>query len=282
MKRLYVILLFLMSAGVFAQNSLQPNIFLNDLHYYNPAAVGISKQENLSITAYGKQRFVEGDIYRKPLNPWINYVNRVRENDILTVSYIHDSYSYFSRNSLYLGYVREFSLGKSSVLGLGGRVVGNVDRVNWDKFQLPHLESGNTVFFNPELDLGVHWMFYGLKAGAGFKNLLGSSAKHDNAVLIQNRKELNFNLSYRQNLGQNFQITPLLLVNRERNTLINAGLSVNAFKKLNVSYILRLNQLRGIYGLDFTLPKGLSVGLSLDRSVLMSDNNFDFVLRYRK
>src|SRR6218665_471248 len=133
MKKLYIGLQLLLSLGGFAQNSIQPNIFLNDLHYYNPAAVGINRHENLQITAYGKQRFVEDDIYRKPLNTWINYTNRVKENGIITMSYIHDSYSYFSRNSLYLGYIREFTFGKSSVLGLGGRLVGNVDRVSWDK-----------------------------------------------------------------------------------------------------------------------------------------------------
>lgn len=282
MKKLYIGLQLLLSLGGFAQNSIQPNIFLNDLHYYNPAAVGINRHENLQITAYGKQRFVQDDIYRKPLNTWINYTNRVKENDIITMSYIHDSYSYFSRNSLYLGYIREFTFGKSSVLGLGGRLVGNVDRVSWDKFLLPHSESGKDLFFNPEIDLGVHWMFHGFKAGAGFKNVLGSSTKHDNSAIIQNRREMNFNLSYQQNIGTKFHVTPLVLVNMERNTLINAGLAVSAFNKLNVSYILRLNQLRGIYGLDFNVAKGLSLGLSMDRSLLMSDNNFDFVLRYRK
>jgi hypothetical protein len=72
------------------------------------------------------------------------------------------------------------------------------------------------------------------------------------------------------------------LLAKERSTLIDAGLSFLLLNKIRAAYALRVNELKSVIILDVDVYKGFSVGVAYDRSSLVSDNNFDFVLRYRR
>ena len=45
---------------------------------------------------------------------------------------------------------------------------------------------------------------------------------------------------------------------------------------------LTVNELKSVILLDADMKKKWSIGVSHDRSSLVSDNNFDFVLRFRR
>lgn len=99
--------------------------------------------------------------------------------------------------------------------------------------------------------------------------------------MLRNYREINISLSYRQNIGRQFAITPFVLLANERSTLMDAGLCFTLFNRINASYALRVNELKSVIVLDANVYKGWSIGMAYDRSSLVSDNNFDFVVRHR-
>lgn len=233
---------------------------------------------------YDKYRSVdnEKDIWNKHMNIWLSHAGRIgHSNSFYTVSYVNDRYSFFSPNALYFGYVRQIKKG-ASVFSYGGRIVANIDAVNWNRFELPHNESGKTIRFNPDLDIGATYQFRQLNVGLGLKNLVGTNTKAEGAVLLRDHREINVNLGYRQNIGSWFAVTPFVLLAHERSTLIDAGLCFTLLNRINASYALRVNELKSVIVLDANVYKGWSIGIACDRSSLVSDNNFDFVVRFRK
>lgn len=286
MKIFYLTLLAVLATlATNAQNSIRPNIYLQDMHYYNPASVAIDTGEISQTALYLKYKSVENedDIWKKPMNIWLSHAGRIRKsNSFYHVSYVHDGYSFFNRNAVYIGFTQQKNWGTASVFSYGGRIVGNFDVINWDKFELPHSQTGNALRFNPDLDLGLAYQYKRFKVGLGIKNILATASKVEGAALLKNHREFNAHLSYQQNLGKWLAITPFLLLANERSTLIDAGVSFSAFSKVKLSYALRVNELKSVITLDVALCKGLSAGLAYDRSSLVSDNNIDFVLRYRR
>ncbi len=280
---LFVIVI--VSQVTLGQNSIRPNIYLQDMQYYNPASVPLDSNYRLQTAVYAKYKSVDNEeaIWNKPMNIWLSHVNRIgQSNSFFTLSYVSDGYSFFNRNALYLGYLRQVKLGKSSSISYGGRVVGNIDKVNWNKFELPHNQNNKSLYFNPDIDLGITYQFKRFSAGIGLKNLFENSTKVEGATLLKNRKEINTNLSYRQPFGKQFSITPFVLLAHERSTLIDAGLSFSFFNTINASYALRVNELKSVIVLDAKVTKNWSLGIAYDRSSLVADNNFDFVIRYRR
>lgn len=281
----FFILFVIVSQIALGQNSIRPNIYLQDTQYYNPASVGLDTNFRLQTAIYAKYKSVDNEdaIWNKPMNVWLSHLNRIgQSNSFLTFSYVNDRYSFYNRNALYLGYIRQVKLGKSSNISYGGRVVGNIDNVYWGKFELPHNQNNKSLYFNPDIDLGITYQFKRFSAGLGLKNLLENSTKVEGATLLKNKKEINTNVSYRQPFGKQFSITPFVLLAHERSTLIDAGLSFSFFNTINASYALRVNELKSVIVLDAKVTKNWSLGIAYDRSSLVADNNFDFVLRYRR
>jgi len=277
------IAIIVLSQGLNAQNSIRPNIYLQDMQYYNPAVVAIDSNHRLQTAVYGKHKWVDNEdgIWKKPMNIWVSHAGRIGHgNSFYTVSYVNDRYSFFNRNALYLGYVRQIKKG-ASIFSYGGRIVANIDVVNWSRFELPHNKTGKTGYFNPDLDLGAAYQYKRLTIGAGLKNLVSTGTKDAGATLLRNHREINISLSYRQNIGRQFAITPFVLLANERSTLMDAGLCFTLFNRINASYALRVNELKSVIVLDANVYKGWSIGMAYDRSSLVSDNNFDFVVRHR-
>lgn len=283
-----VFLLFvtiILSVAANGQNSIRPNIYLTDMQYYNPAAIAIDSNERTQSALYGKYKGVdnEDEVWNKPMSIWLSHAGRIKQsNSFYTVSYVSDKYSYFHRHALYLGYTKQWKINSVSSLSYGARVVANTDFINWENFVLPHHKAGREAAFNPDLDLGVNYRFRRLNVGVGFKNLFATRKRIDEATLLKNHREVNFHLNYRQNIGRNFAVTPFLLLAHERNTLIDGGLAFSLFNRLTASYALRLNELKSVIVLDAKIYKGWSVGLGYDRSALVSDQNVDFVIRYKR
>lgn len=286
MRAFFLLLsVLLFSLELTAQNSIRPNIYLQDMQYYNPAAVAIDSNQFSQTAVYGKYKAVdnEDDSWKKPMTVWLSHAGRIgRSNSFYTISYVNDVYSFYNRNALYVGYLKQKRIGKSSSLSFGGRIVGNLDAIHWDKFKLPNDQSGSTRRFNPDLDLGITYQFKRLKAGLGVKNVLANASKIAGSTLLKNYREFNVHVSYQQNIGNHFALTPFMLLANERSTLIDAGLSFLVLNKIRAAYALRVNELKSVLTLDVDVYKGVSIGMAYDRSSLVSDNNFDVVLRYRR
>lgn len=286
MKKILLIAFFgmLLSPVLHAQNTLRPNIYFQKMHYYNTAAGIEDTAAHTSFDAYAKYKFVPSDnddVWKKPVNLYFNHIYNINAKNSVNMSYLYDGYSYYQRNIVYLGYTRMFHWGKSSRLNLGARAVLNFNSFNWSEFGMLHSNSPK-MKFNADLDFGVQYQWKGLTVGASAKNLFASSVKIDGMEYIKDQRELYGNLSYNFGLfKRRVELAPFLLLYAERNMNLDAGLNVNLFKRVSVSYAIRILELRSIYCIRGNFLKRFQVGVAVDHSAVYSDVNLDFLLSYR-
>lgn len=287
MRIVYLVIWFLLiQQEVNAQYSLRPNLYLQDMMYYNPASIMTDSTSTMQTTIYGKLKSVDRDraIWDKPMNMWISHVNRLNQsNTFLTVAYLHDTYSYFTRNALYGGIMRESKLGKQAKIVWSGRIVMNVDKVDWEEFVLPSSTSkGTAMKFNPDIDLGVTYHRRRIVTGVGIRNILATTSEIDNVTLLRNRREINYHFRYNQPIGQHITLAPFLLLSREIGTTLDIGLSLCVLKTVRGSYAFRANQLTSVYNLESKVGKHFALGIAYDRSPLLAGNTIEWLVRYRR
>lgn len=266
------------------QNTLRPNIYFQNMNYYNAAAGSGDTSAKRNFAFYAKDKFVSSDndqIWDKPVNIYLNHIFSPDQKNTFNISYIYDGYSFYSRNTLYTGYARTLRWGKSQKLSIGGRVIFNFDRINWDQLGQIENKPSSGLHITPDFDLGAQYQWAGLTLGVSTKNILANSVKVDGEELIRNWQEQYINASYTFGLfQQDLRISPYVLYFRERNTELDAGLNLMLFKMVDVSYALRILELRNIYTLRLTLPKRLQVGAAVDHSSIYSDTNVDVLIGY--
>jgi type IX secretion system PorP/SprF family membrane protein len=282
-RKLYVLLLICLSPLAYGQNTLRPGIYFQDMNYYNPSAVAMDTSEKYSMSIYGKQKFVENDaeIWNKPASLFVQHIGKIKEGkSFYSLSYLNDNYSFYTRNTVYAGYTYRKKWTKAGTLSFGGRAVLNFDRISWTKLRTPHGETGKTLKFTPDIDLGIQYQLRGFTAGLSSKNVLGLSCRLSGEELLKNRREAYFNVSYLFRIGRNFKVAPYALWYWERKTVIDGGMHFSLFNRVSISYLLRLHELRSIYAVETRIYQGLHLGVSADRSRLLPDNNLDLVLRY--
>lgn len=267
-----------------AQNTLRPNIYFQNMNYYNPAS-GVrdtSFQQNLSL--YLKDKYVNEDndvIWNKPTNVYLNHIYNRNSKSTYNVSYIYDGYSFYSRNTIYAGYAHTFRLGNSQLFNIGGRIIFNFDKINWDDIPQASDKSTSEFYFTPDFDLGIQYQWSGLTLGVSTKNLFENSVKVDNEEIIKDWRELYINASYTFKLfQQNLNISPFVLYFKERDIELDAGLNFNIYKVIDVSYTLRTFELRSIYALKINLPRHIQIGMAIDHSSVFSDTNIDALIGY--
>lgn len=279
-------ILVALSSVVYSQNTLRPNMYFQKMHYYNVAA-GIEDSSNhASYDLYAKYKFVpeaSDETWKKPVNIYFNYIHDLKEKNknVIHFSYLYDGYSYYTRNIVYIGYTRMFRWGKSSRLNLGARAILNFNSFDWSDFAVPQTNTPK-MKFNADLDFGVQYQWKGLTVGASAKNLFASSVRIDDLEFIKDRREIYGNLSYNFGLfKRKIELAPFLLAYAERDFDLDAGLNLNLFKVVSVSYAIRILELRSIYSIRGNFLKHFQVGVSLDHSAIYSDLNVDFVVAYR-
>lgn len=271
--------------GLYAQNTLRPNIYFRNMHYYNPAAGIEDTLYRASFGGYAKYKYVSSDndeVWVKPVNLYFNHIYNLDSKNSFNASFIYDGYSFYNRNIVYLGYTRMFRWGKSSRLNLGARTVLNFNAINWDKLgQIPDPPSAR-LKVNADLDFGFQYQVKGFTFGASAKNLFASAVKVDGLELIKDQREIYGNLSYNFKLfKQRMELAPFFLFYKERNFNLDAGLNLGLFQKVSISYAIRVLELRNIFALRGNIGKHFQAGASFDYSILFSDYNMDLLIAYR-
>lgn len=283
-----IILLLLLMSGLnelYAQNTLRPNIYFQNMHYYNTAAGIEDTSLRASFGAYAKYKYVPTDndeIWVKPVNLYFNHIYNLNSKNSFNASYIYDGYSFYNRNIIYLGYTRMFRWGKSSRLNLGARAVLNFNAINWDKLGQVSSHPSAKLKLNADLDFGFQYQWKGLTVGASAKNLFASSVKVDGLELIKDQREIYGNLSYNFTMFQRrVELAPFFLFYKERNFNLDAGLNLGLFQKVSISYAMRILELRNIFAIRGNIGRNFQVGASFDYSILFNDYNMDLLVAYR-
>jgi hypothetical protein len=287
MKKSLLLFLILMASltRIIAQNTLRPNIYFQNMHYYNTAAGIEDTTSSMSFMAYAKYKYVPAEndeIWVKPVNLFFNHIYNLNSKNSFNMSYIYDGYSFYNRNIVYLGYTRMFRWGKSSRLNLGARTVLNFNGIKWEELsQIPSPPSSK-LKLNADLDLGIQYQVKGLTFGVSVKNLFASSVRVNGLDLIKDQREIYANLSYNFGLfKRKVELAPFFLFYSERNFNLDAGLNLNFFQKVSVSYAFRVLEGRNIFTVRGNFLKRFQVGASFDYSIIYSDYNMDLLLAYR-
>lgn len=281
----FILILVTGPTGLFAQNTLRPNIYFGNMHYYNTAAGIEDTVSRASFSTYAKYKYVPAEndqVWVKPVNLYFNHIYNLNSKNSFNASYLYDGYSFYSRNILYLGYTRMFRWGKSSRLNLGVRTVLNFNAIHWDKLGQVSSPPSARLKLNTDLDLGIQYQWKGLTLGVATKNLFASAVKADGLDLIKDQREIYGNLSYNFGLfRRKVELAPFFLFYKERNMNLDAGLNLGLFQKVSVSYAIRILELRNIFALRGNIGKHFQAGASFDYSIIFSDYNMDLLVSYR-
>ena len=266
-----------------AQYNMRPSAYFQDMLFYNPASIPEMSAESQRLLVYSRTKIIPDNegIWEKSPTFYADYLGINDENNsYFTVSLMNDNYSFFSRNSVYGGYGKNFNLGNNSTLTLGGRLVLHTDLVNWSDYQLPHNETGRSFRLSPDMDFGVQLRWKSLNFGTSVKNTLGITQELDGAGFIQTQRAFIVNTSYDFTVKDRFIVAPYVLLYSELKTEIDLGLFLSFERKVNFSYLIRVNELRSTFTLEGRLYNSLSIGAAYDQSPLLPSNNLDIFVRY--
>ncbi|PRY88016.1 type IX secretion system membrane protein PorP/SprF [Mongoliibacter ruber] len=284
MKKLLILSFFaIIPALSMAQYNMRPSAYFQDMLLYNPASLPEMGDDSQRLLLYSRTKFIpenEG-IWEKSPTFYADYLSmNDTKNSYFTIGYMNDKYSFFSRNSLHGGYGRIIKLGENSNLTLGGRFTLHSDLINWSNYQLPNNETGRSFRLSPDIDVGAQFQLKAFKLGASVRNTIGISQEIDEEGIITTQRAFVVNTSYDFTINEKFVVAPYVLLYTELKTEIDAGLFLSFERKVNFSYLLRVNELRSILTLEGRLYRGLSIGAAYDQSPLLPSNNLDIFFRY--
>ncbi|MCC5938095.1 MAG: type IX secretion system membrane protein PorP/SprF [Lunatimonas sp.] len=283
MKKLLILLFctFLSSYSI-AQYNMRPSAYYQDMLYFNPASLPSFGEANQRILLYSRTKIVpenEGVWDKSPTF----YGDYLRMNDdqksYFTVGYMNDGYSFFNRNSFYGGYGRVFDMGSKSSLTLGGRLALHSDIINWSEYQLPNNETGRSIRLAPDVDFGAQFQWRAFRLGASFKNAVGVVQKLDGEGIITTQRAFVINTSYEFTVREKFIVAPYVLLYSELKTELDVGFFMSFERKVNFSYLMRVNELRSVFTLEGPVYRGISIGAAYDQSPLLPSNNLDIFVR---
>lgn len=283
MKLLTLLITCLCVFTGYGQSTLRPNIYFKNMNYYNAAAGAADTAAKYDLSIYGKQKLVDNDeVWKKPMSLFVNYIGKLKKvPGFYSVGYINDRYSFYDRNTVYAGYGYQWRFSGTNRLSVGARAIVNFDHVNWRK--LPQIENKTTssLYFTPDLDLGIQYQVKGFTLGISTKNIISTSEYVDGEMLLENQREFYSNISYAFNIKQKITIAPYVLLYKERASGIDMGVYLSFFDRVNVSYLFRLKEFRNVYSLGVNVFKGLYIGVAADHSSIYSDVNLDFMIGYK-
>lgn len=281
MKKLPIFIFLVLAFNAMGQGDFRPNIYFGNLNFYNPASGWEDDVSNHEMSLYFQKKWVDNIVYEKPVNVFANYLGSISENNHFSIGYVYDAYSFYNRNLVFTGYAKTIAFSENSRLTLGARAALYFDHINVEKINQDVDPSIGGNYFSPDLDLGVQYQWKGLTLAISGKNLFTNSVSIEGEPIIQNQRELNTFLSYQFIIGEKFGIAPLILLSQERSLKTDAGLNLSYNKKIDISYILRIEELRSIISMGSQLSEIFYVGLAINNSTLLGDMNTDVLVRVK-
>jgi hypothetical protein len=278
MRTLLLLSGLLLGTWSMGQTAMRPSIYFQNMNFYNPAAGLQDTTWSRELSVYAKRKFVDNDdaIWKKPANVFVSYIHGNKNHDrFAMLGYVYDGYSFYTRHTLYGGYSKEWRLGEHHRISAGARAVVVLNNMDWGALYDYPGKPNKANYLAPDLDLGLRYAWRGLRAGFASRNLLATSNKADDLVVLKNQRELIFDLSYMLRLSSKFQLAPFAMLRHERNTQYDLGMHIGLFNRVDVSYAMRLMELRSIYVMSVRLTDRFRISVAGDHSALTTDTNFD-------
>src|SRR5690625_7625243 len=123
-----ILLIIVWFASGYRQSTIRPNIYFQDMNYYNIAAIPLIDSQQARFSFYSKYQFLENDneVWSKPPLFLLDiFGNLKNQHSYYNIGIATDQYSFYSRNTGYAGYTHRFHLGKSGnhTIDIGGRFI---------------------------------------------------------------------------------------------------------------------------------------------------------------
>lgn len=286
MKQLPIWMLLLISSqAAMSQSNFKPNLFDQDIHYYNPAHIPLDTGQNARILLQGQYKVIanESEVWQKNPNVYAAYTGRLKStSSYVSGSILYDQYSFFTRNVVSAGYTHVFQLNQRQRLSVGMMGKMSLDFMNLNQFVTYQDQNlGKRLNVLPDLDAGIVYQSGRLMLGISTRNVFNFSTKLEALVLTQNQRAIHVNGSYLFSLGKNVSLKPFLMYSREKRTTVDLGAHLRLYQKVGFGYYLSVLQLRGIYSMDIQVSPKMNLGISYDKSAIYTDHHVDFALRYR-
>lgn len=283
MKRLTFLFLCLYILPAYAQNTLQPNIYFQNMNYYNPAAGLSDTLTDHEFSLYGRYKFIDNnEVWKKPATVFLNHIGRsVSTPGFYSIGYSSDRYSFYDRHSLYTGYTYQWKIGGIHMINAGIRGVLNFDYIRWKKLVQEENPARSHMYFTPDIDMGIQYQVKKFMLGLSSKNVFANTKKTGGEILLKNQREWYSTISYTFGTQEKITFTPYTLLYLERRFMYDAGVNILFFNRVNASYIFRLKEFRHVLSLRGDVYKGFQAGIAIDRSQIYRDVNLDVLLGYR-
>lgn len=283
MRKIILIILVIYPLQTFAQDIVRRNLFYDNLNFFNPAVNCTDSIHSHQIEIYGKYKFANsGNNWNKPINLSAEYQGCSKKNGGGWVGgYSFDGYSYFNRHSIFGGYSYKWNFAHQQFLSIGANLIFNLDGVGWDRFE-GGIESGNQYFFTPDMDLGIQYGVKGFRIGLSVKNLIGTKQLLASGVTaIEDKRTFYINAAYEFHLRGNYMIAPIIMLECYESVIGNIGVFASLKNIIELSYYLRINEVRHVFCIQGNILDTAYIGLSYDISHFFSDMNLDFRIGYR-
>lgn len=281
MKKLLLSVIACTGFTAMSQNLLVQDMHFQNMNFINPS-VGIADTAmNHDVQLYGAHRVVPGNDYSKNPTVLAQYIGNVDKiKGRLMAGYVYDQYSYFTNNTFQIGYAttlkkgnHHFDLGIRSLMTL---IYEKVDWVTNEGEIKKRSATGNT-----DLDLGVQYRIKGWSVGVSAKNLFNNTLINNGYEIFSNERVFYMNASYEHTFGEKFKLAAFALPHYTTSFQIDFGVNAKFWNRLDVSYMLRMKELRHIARVSGMITKHLYAGISVGAGHVNSDIRTHAMIGYR-
>lgn len=281
MRRFLLAAACALSLPAAAQATWRPNLYLDQLLLVQPAAFPEDGAVRQDLTLYARARFIDNPLADRSVRLAAAWQGRVGEAGFVQAGLGRQTGSYYARHGLSLGYGRRFAFGEGHWLEAAVRALAYVDDLRLD--EVPHVADAEAsgLALTPDLDLGLRYAWRGLRTSVSVRHAAASRVERDGAALIANRRETHLLLGWAFDAGPRWRLMPYGYAVAERNLDLDLGFRAALAERLDLTYALRLTELRHVGMLGVHLGNGARVALAVDRSHLYGDVHGDLLLGWR-
>lgn len=280
-RRLLLIAACALALPAAAQTAWRTNLYLDQLALVQPAAFpeGDSLRQDLALLA--RARFIDNPLADRSVRLVAAWQGRAGARGFVQAGLGRETASFYARHGLSLGYGRRFAFGEGHGLEVAARAVAYLDDLRLDEVSHVADTEASGLALTPDLDLGLRYAWRGLRASVSMRHAAASRLERDGEALITNRRETHVLLGWTFDASTRWRLMPYGYAIAERDLDLDLGFRAGLADRLDLTYALRLTELRHVGMLGVQLGNGARVALAVDRSHLYGDVNGDLLLGWR-
>lgn len=272
----------------FAQKNVWDLFFNQGTNYYNPAYAPTHEleEENVSAVDLRTQLNIAPNNNGSPVIPSLMYQGFTKiKNFTILYNINHQYYSFTKNNELGLGlaYTIPFSQELNHRLTFGAR--GDFSFYGLKRFNeidYVNVPKPRKLTVIPDVDFGIYYSYRHLELGVSGIHLAKSKYAPDD-ILLQNERAFHFSASYNFQIGEKFELKPMLLLPPMNYMDMTLAVEFGILHQIYVQYAFRLGELRSQYNIEYRPlinDQKFFFGLAFNHSIIYTNFNAGLRLGY--